>query len=110
MALVCSAKRPLPNPPPACGKGREQSSLHPGNLPLPRQKHQHIARMLGQGLLHRATGLRFQRFIATGREVAHVHRITAAFTGQARRIEEVRQPLAVERGRHHHDAQVIAQL
>ena len=66
--------------------------------------------MLGQGLLHRAPCLRLQRLVATCGEMRNRHREAAAFAAQARRIQQLRQPLAIQRGRHHHDAQVLAQL
>ena len=40
----------------------------------------------------------------------HRHRVGAAFGAQARGVKEARQPLAVERRGHHHDAQVGAKL
>ncbi|MNV10932.1 hypothetical protein D3C71_1014760 [compost metagenome] len=90
--------------------GLRQRGLGARDLALAGQEHQHVAGMVGQGLLHRAPCLRFQRFLAPCREVADRHRVAAPFAAQPRRIQEPCQPLAVQRGRHHHDAQVLAQL
>lgn len=87
-----------------------QARLHARDLALAGQEHQQVTRMLGQGLLHGAAHLQFQGFIAARREVADRHRITAALAAQPRCIEEACQPLAVQRGRHHHQAQVVTQL
>ncbi|KAG1385332.1 hypothetical protein G6F59_017465 [Rhizopus arrhizus] len=66
--------------------------------------------MFCQRLLHRTAPLQFQCFVATRREMAARHRVAAALAAQARCIEEARQSLAIQRGRHHHQAQVVAQL
>ena len=87
-----------------------QARLHPRDLALAGQEHQQVTGVLGQGLLHRAAHLQFQRLIAARREMADRHRVAAALAAQPRRIEKACQPLAVQRGRHHHQAQVIAQL
>ena len=73
------------------------------------QEHQHVAGMPGQHVQHRAPHLVLQGLVAAGREVRHLDRERAPAGGQPRRIQERRQPLAVQGGRHHHDAQVLAQ-
>ncbi len=92
----------------AAGSGPQQR-FHARDLALPGQEHQHVARMLCQHLLHRASRLVFQRFVAACGKVRDRHGEAASGTAQPRRVEETGQPLAVERGRHHHDAQVLAQ-
>ncbi|GFF08378.1 hypothetical protein SM139_3440, partial [Stenotrophomonas maltophilia] len=87
-----------------------QASLHPRDLALAGQEHQQVTGVIGQGLLHRAAHLQFQRLIAARREMADRHRVAAALAAQPRRIEEACQALAIQRGRHHYQAQVIAQL
>src|SRR3546814_8666058 len=39
----------------------------------------------------------------------NLHRKAAPRARQPRRVQQLRQALAIERGRHHHDAQVLAQ-
>ena len=73
------------------------------------QEAEQVAGVLHQGLLHRAFQLERQRLLRARREMRDRHRITAAGAGQARRVEEARELLAIERGRHHHKAQVFAQ-
>ena len=87
-----------------------QPRLHARDLALAGQEHQKVTGVFGQRLLHRAAHLQLQRFIAARREMADRHRVAAALAAQARCIEEARQPLAIQRGRHHHQAQVVAQL
>ena len=92
--------------------GREhrlQRGLYARDLALARQEYQHVARMRRQCVLDRTPRLRFQRLVAPRREMRDLHRKAAALAGQARRVQERRQPLTVEGGRHHHDAQVLAQ-
>ena len=91
------------------GQGPRQRSFDPRDLALAGQEHQHVARVLRQGVLDRAPGLRFEWLIAARGEMRNRHRVAAASTAEPRRVEELRQPLAVERGRHHHDPQVHAQ-
>ncbi len=88
---------------------RVQRGLHTRDLALARQEHQHVARMRRQRVFDRAPRLRFQRLLAPWREMRDLHRKPAALAGQARRAEERGQALAVEGGRHHHDAQVLTQ-
>ena len=80
------------------------------DLPLARQEHQHVARMLRQRLLEAAPQLEDQRFVATRREVRHRHREAAPRRRQARRLEPRGQGFAGERGRHHHQPQVRSPL
>lgn len=87
-----------------------QRAVHACDLALAGQEHQHIARMGGQGVFHRASGLRFQRFVAARGKVRDLHRETAPGAAQARRIKKASQALAIQRGRHRHDAQVLAYL
>ncbi len=83
--------------------------LHLRDLPPPRQEHQHVAGMRGQRMLDGAADLLLQRLVAARREMRDLDRKAAARARQPRRVEERRQPLAVQRRRHHHDPQVLAQ-
>ena len=99
---------PLPNPSPG-GRGA-QHRLHPRDLALARQEHQHIAGVREHGVFDGAARLYFDRLVPARGKVRHLHREATAFAAQPRRIEEPRQLLAVQRGGHHDDAQVLAQL
>ncbi len=66
--------------------------------------------MLLQRVFDGAAGLRFQRLLAPRWEMRDLHRIAAAGAGQPRRVQELCQAFAVQRRRHHHDAQVLAYL
>ncbi len=87
-----------------------QCAMHPRDLALAGQKHQHIAGMCRQRVLHRAARLRLQRFVAARRKVRDLHRETATGAAQPRRFQKAGQAFAIQRGRHRHDAQVIAHL
>ncbi len=87
-----------------------QGRLHACDLALTGQEHQHVARMRGQRMFHRAAGLRLQRFVAARWKMRHFHRVAAPGTAQPRGIEKTGQALAIQRGRHRHDAQVLAHL
>ncbi len=91
------------------GRAAEQR-CHAPDLALPRQEHQHVPRMRLQCVLDRTPHLVLALLLAPRGEMRDAYRIAAPFARQTRRIEELCQPLAVERGRHHHDAQVLAHL
>ena len=65
--------------------------------------------MRGERVLDRAPDLVFERFLAARGEMRDLDRKTAARAGQPRRIEEAREPFAIERRRHQDDPQVRAQ-
>ena len=75
----------------------------------PGQEDEHVAGVRGDGLFDRAARLRHERFVAARGEVRDVDREAAARARQPRCIEETREAFAVERRRHHDDAQVFAQ-
>ena len=79
------------------------------DLALAGQEHEDIAGMLRDGLFDRAARLRHERFVAARGEMRDVDGVRASRARQSRRIEETREPFAIERRRHHHDAQVLAQ-
>ncbi len=87
-----------------------QCAVHARDFAVCGQKHQHVAGMCGQGVLHRAPRLRLQRFVAARGEMRNLHRETAPGTAQARSLQKAGQALTIERGRHRHDAQVFAHL
>ena len=91
------------------GQGR-QDLLRIADLALPGQEDQYIAGMLGDRRFDAALELERQGLVAPCREVRHRHRKTAPGRTEPRCINQTRQRLAVQRRRHHHDAQVGAQL
>ena len=99
-------------------RGPGRRGIAPGILQHPRQaldlapsrqEHQHVARMRRQRMLDRPPRLVLDRLVATRREMRHLDRKAPPRARQPRRLQERRQPLAVQRRRHHHDAQVLAQ-
>ena len=86
-----------------------QRGFHLRDLALPRQEHQHITGMRCQRMLDRTLRLMLDGFLASRGEMRDFDRIAAAGAAQARRVEEPGKPLAIQRRRHHHDAQVLAQ-
>ena len=87
-----------------------QHGLYAGDFALAWQEHQQVTRMTGQRVLDGTPGLVLQCFLAPRREMRHLDRIAASCTGQPLRAQPVGQPLPVQGGRHHHDAQVAAQF
>ena len=86
-----------------------QQSRHLRDLALPRQEHQQVARMRRQRLLDRALCLVFDGFLASRREMRDLDRMAAPGAAQSRRVEEAGEPFAIQRRRHRHDPQVLAQ-
>jgi hypothetical protein len=93
----------------AQGIARGERGIDLRDFTLARQEDEHIACVRSDRMFDRAARLRNERFIAPRGEMRDVDGIAAPRARQARRIEELREPLAVERGRHHDDAQVLAQ-
>ena len=75
-----------------------------------RQERQHRAGIGAQRGSDRIRHLPLDRRIRLAAEVARLDRKGAAFAGDDRRVaEQLADPRAVERRRHHQDAQVLAQ-
>src|SRR5690606_15117650 len=66
------------------------------DLALPGQEHQQVAGVVRQRLLHTASYLQRQHFVALRREVVDGHRVGAAFAGDTLGIKESGEALAVE--------------
>ena len=87
--------------------GQHISCAH--NLALPRQKHQHVALVFLQRLPGDAREMMLHRFLRARRRMLDTHGETATRAGEARRIQPLRNALAVQRGRHHQQAQIRPQ-
>ena len=75
-----------------------------------RQERQHRAGIGAQCGRDRIRHLPLQRRIGLAAEIARLDRKGAAFAGDDRRIaQQLADPRAVERRRHHQDAQILAQ-
>ena len=84
--------------------------LGPANFRGARQKRQHRTRIGAQRHRDRICHLPLQRRIRLAAEIASFHWKGAAFAGDDRCLaEQLCHPRAIERGRHHQDAQIIAQ-
>ncbi|MCY1285500.1 hypothetical protein D9M70_344420 [compost metagenome] len=80
---------------------------HATDLRLAGQEYQQAAGLVGQGLEHRLHHLGLQGLARLGRPApALLHRVHAAFAAHHRRvIQQARQTLAFQGGRHQHDLQ-----
>ncbi len=90
--------------------GIEQQALAALDLAQAGQEDQQVAVGFAQGELDRAFELGVLGLVALSRRIGDAHGMAAAGAGEARGVQRLGQALAVERGRHHHDAQIGPQL
>ncbi len=84
--------------------------LRPADFGGARQERQHRAGIGTQRSRDRIGHLPFQRRIGLAAEIARLDREGAAFARNHRRIaQQLADPRAIERRRHHQDAQILAQ-
>ncbi|MEK7797024.1 MAG: hypothetical protein AAB315_06190, partial [Pseudomonadota bacterium] len=88
-----------------------QKFLGAANLPCTRQKHQRVAFIFFQGILHGIGNHRRQRAFRVAARITQVHRETPAFAYDHRGIpEQLRHCGAVQRRGHHKDFQIRPQV
>ena len=88
-----------------------QKFLGAANLPCTRQKHQRVAFIFFQGILHGIGNHRRQRAFRIAARITQVHRETPAFAYDHRGIpEQLRHCGAVQRRGHHKDFQIRPQV
>ena len=87
-----------------------EKSLRAADFGRTRQERQHRTGIGAQRGRDRVRHLPFQRCIGFTAEITRLHRKGAALAGDHRRVtQELADPRAIERRRHHQDTQILAQ-